>query len=807
MRKLKVVLLSVISLVIVAIFGTEVFAAAIMSFHISGSVEYYSQEISAEIWATKSFNDEGVQGDSSYLTITGSGTFDSGIYSISGSEPTYDDITADAGTVVFNSNVDELEFYVFIRNNGDRYILPRVDIESSDDEDFDFTTEYYYFDISASGQVNPYTVKANSATPTAFVSSIETEISNNRYSVWQSNSSIDNLDVLCIRIVVMLSPQSMGDSSSNFDIYIEFMADVQYSNSGILSVYQTINQADPTWTKFGYNATLNAAATKVETNSLSNLYTYLRDADEYGNANIDYATDDYVKFAPVYKDIDLVNIDINTGEIIGKLSDLNYDFEWYGRDITLTAGTELASGRTLSTTETFTVDVYTYFPTMYIRRWVVGDKMWLSLAENEFYGSVEIPEFYIATFVSTIFNPDKSIAHNSNDQIIPRSYVYDRCPVSEDSVSYLQTHYGYDSTSISGTTATAKQSQYIEWMENLSSEWQSSGLTSQYKEFSGVQGENWKMFIFNILMTIKYANNDMQSTVGMGSASSHAAYKNKSITDCNGATVSMSSGNNAYVEGTIGGGAIGVRTTVSNEINTATYDSSNNYKMSDTGYNKAGMNYGYNSTYTYGNHRQGLYLNQFLTYTTEDTRYVLDGYVGSNGYTSVFCLGLCNAWGNTWEWLFGSAALYDGSNVHAYVCFDDYDSSDATHSWMVTTNKNGYALNSAELVNNRNYIEMSYYLPKSTNYYRYLGTTIIKSNPLEMLVGLPSKNASTTTEGYGLCDFYFCTTSDTAVYGVARGGACNNDLRAGPFYFSVDNHVEHAHTRFTFRMLLVPTSS
>ncbi|MCR5553200.1 MAG: hypothetical protein K6F08_00415 [bacterium] len=792
------------SVLIVTIFGTEVFAAVIMNFTLTGTVQYYATEISADIWATKAYNPLGVQGNSSYLTITGGsgGTFSDGIYSITGAATSYDNILANAGTALFSDPTDELEMYVFIKNNGDRNILPGITVDCSEEENVDINFSYYYFDVSVSGQINPYTTKSSSASATAFISTIETEITNNNYSAWQLNSSIDYSDVLCIRILVTIGSAATGDVNSTFSIHIGFMADVQYTSNNILSVYQTLNSSDPAWTKYGYNAMLTATATKVEDNSLSNLYTYLRDADSDGNANITFGQDDYAAFAPVYKDIDIVNVDIATGEIIGKLSDLDYEFEWFGREITLEEGTELASGRVLTADETFEVDVYTYYPTMYVRRWVVGDRQWLSVSDEEFVGSVEVPEFYTATFESTIFNPDYSVATNSYG-IIARSYVTERCPVSGESVAYMQSHYNYGT--YTGSTASATQDFFLQLTSNLTQAWANSGLASQYRTVAGAQGENWVSFIPNLLYIIKYGNNNLQSLVGKGNVETYDAYKNKKIRDYNGTQVSVGSAANAYIESTIGSGSIGVRN--SGQANTATYDSANHYKMSDTGYNAGGINYGYNSLYTNENDKQGLYTHQFLTYSNGERRYLLDGYVGSDGYTSVFCLGQCNPWGNIWKWIFGVAVLYDGSNVNAYVNFDNYDYSSPTTSWQTANATTGYVANNNELLNTRNYSKLSYYLFKSNNYARYLGTSLISNNPLEMLVGIHTKASSTGTEISGLCDYFYYGTATNQIYGLAKGGAVNNTVRAGPFYLSCDQNLANSQPRFTFRMMLVLSSS
>ena len=204
--------------------------------------------------------------------------------------------------------------------------------------------------------------------------------------------------VQVIQVICAVNVGGSGDFSIKFET-IE-------NEDDILSVYQPVNSDDPAWTKYGRNATLSAAATKIETTNVTALQQALTNKDSNGNANLtkiksglSYSVDDYTNAnTPVYGKIDIVNVDINTGEIIGKLSDPNYKFEWFGRDVTISAGTTLASGRTLTADTTFTVDCYTYYPTMYIRRCIVDEKQWLSVSERNFLGAVKVPEYYTATF-------------------------------------------------------------------------------------------------------------------------------------------------------------------------------------------------------------------------------------------------------------------------------------------------------------------------------------------------------------------------------------------------------------------------
>lgn len=809
MRKLKTVLFSILSVAIIAVFGFEVFAAVYINISIGGKVDYYASEIGAKVWGTYSFNSENVTGDATYLSFSGAGgTVSNDIYEISGEETDYSNITANIGTTHFSNVSDTLTFHVFIKNVGDRYIIPTLTVSVSDTSHIANSTSSMFFDLSA-GNPDPLTLKTNASSATAFISSVESKISAGNVNVFGSNSSIDNEDVWCGKVTISL--QNVGGNGSiavdsTFAVRVGFMADVQYTSNDILTVYQTQNQTGSTWTKFGYNSTLSANATKVETNSLSNLYTYLDDADAFGNAKIQYGQDDYMN-AIVYKDIDQVNVDINTGEIIGKLSDVNYEFEWYGREITLPAGTTLASGRTLSTDETFTVDVYAYYPNVYVRRWVVGDKQWLSISDKEFTGSVLVKEHYTATFEAVLFNPDGTIATNSYG-VITRSYVNDYVPLVTGGASYLQTNYGYKTVDQNGNSATATssttQAQMLAWSNNLTKEWKASSLADEYKTVLGCQGENWTVYVYNILYLVKYADNNSQLRVGNGNVFTYSLY------NASGVKVKTANGNvittgrndsNSRYESEKGGGTIGVYN--SSSKGTATYlETDGIYKMSSSGFNEAGMNYGYNSTYTFGNHKQGLYSNQFLTYSNGIKRYLCDGYVGSDGYTSVFCLGLCNPWGNIWTWVFGNAVISNGTNIYAYVNFDDYNAE--TSNYYTATNGSGYEFNH-NLLTELGYIQMSYNLPTSDNFYRYLGTSMATSeNVLQSLVGLPDAKSSTAEQTIGLCDSYHCHNNTASTFGVLRGNSsAYSGASAGAFSFRVTHPLNAIYSDIGFRPSLI----
>ena len=639
--------------------------------------------------------------------------------------------------------------------------------------------------------------------------------------------------MLTLSVVTVLSALNIGVTTN---------LTVNYEVPEVLTVYQPINQSDPKWTKQGYNASLNAEATKVESNNLETLAGYLVDNNNDSNPDgVEYGVDDYIT-APVYRNIDIVNVDISTGEIIGKLSDPEYNFEWFGREITLPSGTKLASGRTLTSEETFTVDVYTYYPDMYIARYVQDNVQYIRIAETQGAFSlledlplpagitpVYVKGWYTATFEATIFNADRSVAtvlnEDGNKVVIPRSYLYNYTPLTSGSVKYLQDYYNFekldgtvDSATPSDTglsasddsNASTTQANMLQWSTNLTKTWESSSLSSQYRTVKGVQGENYTAYIYNLLYLVKYANNDSQATVGYGNTYTYSLYtpSGTTVTTESGMTVTTgvttvdgSSTTDVYAryESERGGGTIGVYD--SSSKGSATYDP-NTHKLSQSGFNNAGMNYGYNVQYTHNKDPQGLYATQFLVYTNEDTnnRYLLDGYVGSDRYTSVFCLGQANPWGNVWTWIFGVAVASDSVDLWAYINYEDYDYT--TQNW-VTNSQSGGSNGSINFdrLEDANYMRLSYALPNTEGRYNYLGTSSITSETgIESLIGMPTKDSD---QNSGLADYYYCNNSTSYTFGCIRGGVASSSIDAGVFYFSVYHRLIGSYGYHGFRTMLI----
>ena len=794
MKRIKYILLSMICFILIGVTGFQIFGAVALSVRLSGNIKFRAEDIGAQIFGVYSI-DSSTAVDPTYITLSGSGTVTDNVYYEAGKNTNSSLVTANFGDIEFTDVSDSITIYVYIKNVGSRYIIPNVSI-SGGSSDITATHSAYFFD-SSEGHVDPVTKKSESASATVLTDAINSEISAGNVSTFASNSSIDNNDTYLLVSTLTISDTAVitGDTaiSSTFNINIQFSADIIYNSDTILSVYQTMGQADPKWTKYGYNATLNATATKVETNSITLLENALSDKDSLGNANIagigssvQVGVDDYSTIAPVYKDIDIVNIDIATGEVIGKLSDLNYDFEWYGREITLPAGTTLASGRTLEAQESFTVDVYTYYPEMYIRRWAVGNQQWISLSDKDFRGAVHIPAYYTATFEAFIFNPDKTLATNANG-IIPRSYVSDYIETYMQS-SYIISHYGYTNPNSITIDTNYTQANMLKYCTNLTKGWETylanNPAFANYTIAKSCQGENYKAFIYNLMYLVKYADNNSQAKVGYGNTYTYTLYNatDMSIIDGNGETVVTGGDSaNSYAE-SIKGATIGL--------------------YNGTNQNSAKMYYGYQVDYTNSNDKTGLYPTQFLRYNTGTKRYLRDGYVGSDKYTAVFCLGQCNPWGNAYKWIFGTAILGDGvENKYIYVQLTDYDYQTANY---ITTDSSGYAANVTKFTD-KGYIGLSYTLPTEAGWYRYCDiSTTETEHGLETLIGLPSSRDTANGDSrIGLCDyFYQSSMASTSSFGVLRGGYTDDGNFAGAFYFDTSLTLGYTSSYIAFRASL-----
>ena len=704
-----------------------------------------------------------------------------GIYNERGNALEFTNITATANAT-FTTSQDTMAIYVFIKNKGDRYIIPYINL-TYDTTHLGVTQTAYFFDKSA-GNIDPVELKASGTSATNLISNVNSATK----SEFPVNSYIDNLDTYMLVLDFAVASSPGASFSTNFSLNIAFMADVQYDmdNEHLLTVSQPINQSSPEWTKVGYNANLTAQATKIETNSMTTLVNLDNNRDANGNVT-GAVLDDYVD-AIVYKDIDIVNINIATGEIIGKLSDINYDFEWYGGAVTLPSGTTLASGRVLTKSETFTVDCYTYYPTMYLRRWMVGNIQYITLSDQFFPGSTKIDAYYTATFESTIFNPDKTVATNSLGAIIPRSYSYWWTPISGGAVSHLQTYYNFGT--LSGSTLTIKMANYLAWTTNMTTAWQNylaeNPSMSTYINASGVQGENYHAFIQPLLYTIKYANNNSQSMVGRGNAHTYSAYYTDGITVDTPSGTTITTGGKwdlGHLEAQKGGAVIGLRGTAGNSAGQSLT------------YNRAGMAYAYECS-------TPLYMHDFLTYTSNEKRVLLDGYIGSDGYTSLHCLGTANAWGNTWQTICGTAVVYDETTnlTYGYINFDNYDS--ISNNYIMSSETLDFDERD-NLYKSYGYQRLNYTLPSGDGWFTHMSVPVVDgNNGLISLVALPAASTSKVDQDTGVCDYYYGKNA-AGVFVMSYGGATEVGYSAGIYSYDNELSIAAQSVHLSFRSMLI----
>ena len=781
-KPVVVISLCAVCAVLIVMLITQVLAATYVNIQLSGTVNYTASEIGARIFGVQEVKSSSTTYN--YITMSGSGSVDSsGIYNENGHALEFTNIRANiVGN--FTASTDTMSVYLFVKNKGDRYIVPYISV-SYDTAKLNITQSAYYFDKSA-GHIDPVELKESNTTASSMVSSVNSATK----TTYPINSYVDNMDTYYLRLDFAIAG-SPGDSfSSDFVINLAFMADVQYDteNEHLLTVSQPINQTTTAWTKVGYNATLNANPTKINATTITSLSNYANSRDSNGNTSNNHTLDDYID-AVVYRDIDVVNVDIASGEIIGKLSDVNYDFEWYGGSVTLPSGTILASGRTLTKNETFTVDCYTYYPTMYARRWMVGDTQYITISDQTFSGATKIDAYYTGTFESTIFNPDKTVATNSLGAIIPRSYSYWWTPLSQGSTAHLQNYYGFGT--LSGSTSNTTQAQYLTWTNNLTTAWETylssnSGM-SNYLNASGVQGQNYHVWVQNLLYLVKYADNNSQTMVGHGNTYTYGLYNASGMTvdTSNGTITTGGNWSLSIYESSRGGGVIGLKGTAGNSAGDSVT------------YNRAGMAYGYQGSTPY-------YSQEFLSYSTGDRRFMLDGYVGSDKYTSVWCLGMCNPWGNIWEWVFGTAVLHDESagKAYAYVNFNNYDH--ANGNYITSNSTDPWETQDARFIAN-NYSRMTYNVPIVNGWYRYMGVSVVDSaNGIQSLIGLPtsaSSNAESTSSG--LSDYYWIEYTELATFGILRGGSSGFGNDCGGLSFTLDNDLPSANATLGFRSMLI----
>ncbi len=784
--------MGVLSVIICSIFAAEAYAAVTLSLSVSGTIRYTAKDIGVEIVGTVRVDtiENGTTAEE-YMTLSAPvGIVDEyGVFIISGTGENYGAYAQTSNNIVMNTNTDEVHMYLFIRNSGARPIIPVVSpTVESQGLIYNQTNKLFL-----SSQTNPVALVRAGDTASELNAAIDA-LTSSDYQAFAENSSINKSETVFVDIVFTIDPNANigGETTLNYGLTINLMLDIQYVNDeNILTVYQQNNSADPQWTKLGYNETLSASALKLETKNPNTLASAYREGlnnnavlTDFGN-NLTYECDDY-DTAVVYKDIDYVNVDIATGEIIGKYSDLDYPFEWYGGTVTLDSGTTLASGRTLIQQETFTVDVYTYYPEMYVRRWNVGNYTYLSVTSEDYrqFGFVKIDPFYVGTCETVVYNPDKTAAYNSYG-LISRSYLCTLSPLVTGSNARMESAHGCVNNSGFPTNFATTQANMLALTDNLTHAWEDYASANpdmaQYTTdiIHGIGGNDWHEFVYAILYLIKYANNNSQEVVGYGSSFTNSVYKSF-VGDSTVCTI----------ESEKVGGTIGM------------YDSSKNANsgtFSGAKFNSAHMAYGFDCTTPY-------YCPDFLGYNNGTKRIMRDGYVGTNKYTSVCCLGKFNPWGNIWTWICGAIVALDSGVGYCFVQFDDYD----TTNYYLTNSSTLSFANKADALTAMGYQKVTYGIPTTANYYRYLGVSEALStntptvNAMLTLIGLPTSASSTATATTGLCDQLTTRNStSTEVFGVCVGNATDTNTAAGIFSYSIRQQIVNTWQNIGFRTMLI----
>ena len=804
--KVRTMIMLSISVIICLLFTIEAFAAVNLNLSIEGKVKYTARDLGAEIAGTVEVNTmEYGSISQDYLTFSAvMGRVDNyGVLTISGTGENYGTFAGSPGETTLNTSTDTIDMYIFIKNVGARPFVPTI-TTVEETEGLIITVDPYYFN---STQTNPVGLIRSGYTAAQLCTTLDGLTSGTDYQAYPINASVSNGETYFAKVNLSIDPNHQaGVFGTDFDylIQINLMLDIQYiTDENILTVCRENDVADPAWTKLGHNAELSASALKLSTNDpqkLANAYVAginnNATLSAFG-ANLTYECDDYDD-AVVYQDIDVVNVDINTGEIIGKLSDLDYPFEWCGGTVTLPAGSVLESGRTLSAQETFTVDVYTYYPTMYVRRWKVGNFTYLSVTDQDYtrFGFVKIDAHYVATCEAVTYNPNRHAAYNSYG-LITRSYISGFSALTYQTNNFLESLIETEprfSADGQATTVNPTQEVMLGWADNLTKQWTAyatanptmAPYTQQIAK--GVAGHDWHEFVYQMLYLIKYANNNSQTTVGYGTTSGVSAYGNLYKSNINSTYTAAVC---KAIASQKTGGTIGVYN--------SSKDSSSGTFCGAT-YNDAHMLYGYDCTTPYIEP-------DFLTYNNTERRILRDGFVGTDKYTSVCCLGKFNPWGSVFTWVCGVDVAVSGNLAYAFVQFDDYDT---TNYYMQIGTSLTFDQKETTLLS-YGYVKASYSIPITAGYYRYYGvsnptTNSTTLNALLLLVGIPDSSSSAGTTTTGLCDnFYTRSDQKTQIYGLCVGNNTGGGDYAGLFSESIRNYINHIYCDIGFRTRLLPS--
>ena len=379
----------------------------------------------------------------------------------------------------------------------------------------------------------------------------------------------------------------------------------------ILGVSRLLSPAgnSPAWERTDASDILDLVAN-------ANKCSSVEDFNTKGIAEDDFAMAIHGGTLPFYKDIDIVNMRVSDGAIVARLSDSNSNFTW-GNDIGRGAGNN-SSGEA--------VDVMTYYPGHYIKRWQdtaqeagseANRREHIQLSMWNFDGAMYVEPYYRGTFEAI------SDSNTISGKTILRSYAGVQPTVST-TIANFRTYAGNNGMSLG----------------------------------------DWRDFDFLCLYLIKYANYNSQGQVGNGVVSG-----SKVVTDNNNA-----------------------RNTLEGR----------------------------------------------------------DGFIGI-GNTSVWCLGLCNPWGNVWEFV-------DGITIRDSKAIVSTDPAKYVNSAMSST---------PEYTN----IGYTNWASEDEGYPGKLGYD--SNNPL---IAFPTDSGGSASTG--ICDYYF---QDSGVCLVLRGGAYIYAYNSGAF--------------------------
>ncbi|MBR7090992.1 MAG: hypothetical protein IKC79_00895, partial [Clostridia bacterium] len=134
-----------------------------------------------------------------------------GIYNENGNALEFTNITATVNAT-FTSSEDTISIYVFIKNTGDRYIIPYISL-SYDTVHLSVTQSAYFFDSSA-GNIDPVALKSSGTTATNLINNVNSATK----SEFPVNAYIDNLDTYMLVLTFGVASSPGTNFSADFSL-------------------------------------------------------------------------------------------------------------------------------------------------------------------------------------------------------------------------------------------------------------------------------------------------------------------------------------------------------------------------------------------------------------------------------------------------------------------------------------------------------------------------------------------------------------------------------------------------------------